>query len=138
MSVRETTAPFFDQWQEIYNYAYDQTSRQTGQSFLTGTPDAYGYDNADQVASATYGAGGADNYAYDPAGNRSSASVASLGGGSITYTANNANQYTSISGWPAPSYDANGNLLQQHGVTYTWDSENKLLSVVPDTRSVAD
>jgi RHS repeat-associated protein len=71
-------------------------------------------------------------------GNRKAASLASQGGASLTYTANSVNQYTSISAQPAPVHDANGNLIQQNGNSYTWDSENRLLSVVPNTPAAGD
>lgn len=120
-----------------HGYTLDPAGRRVGESFLgaTGTPArSYGYDLADQVTSASYGGGQSDSYAYDAMGNRESATLASLGGTTTSYTANNANQYTAISGWPAPVHDANGNLLQQNGVTYTWDSENRLLSLQDATR----
>jgi YD repeat-containing protein len=122
-----------------HGYTLDLAGRRSAETFLgdTGTPArSYGYDLADQVTSASYGAGQADSYAYDAMGNRESATLASLGGTTTQYTANNANQYTSISGWPAPVHDANGNLLQQNGVTYTWDSENRLLSLKDATRRI--
>jgi len=67
-------------------------------------------------------------------GNRTSTT---RGGGlyppSQTYTANNANQYTSLSGMSAPVHDANGNLLTQNGATYTWDSHSRLTSLTDGT-----
>jgi RHS repeat-associated protein len=123
-----------------HGYDYDSTSRRTDETFADGTTAArtYGYDNADQVTGATYGGGLTDSYTYDAAANRSTATVAALGGTAITYTANSANQYTSISGMSAPVHDANGNLTSQNGNTYTWDSENRLLSVVPTSPSAGD
>ncbi len=123
-----------------HGYDYDATSRRTDETFADGTTAArtYGYDTADQVTSATYGAGLNDSYAYDAAANRSGATVAALGGTAITYTANSANQYTSISGMSAPVHDANGNLTSQNGNTYTWDSESRLLSVVPTSPAAGD
>jgi RHS repeat-associated protein len=59
--------------------------------------------------------------------------------GTISYgTANSANQYTTVTGLTPISHDSNGNLTQQNGVTYTWDSENRLLSVVPTTPALGD
>jgi RHS repeat-associated protein len=123
-----------------HSYTYDTTSRRTAESFADGTTPArsYGYDLASQVTSATYGGGQADAYAYDPMGNRQTATLASQGGASLTYTANSVNQYTAISAQPAPVHDANGNLTQQKGNSYTWDSENRLLSVVPNTPATGD
>jgi RHS repeat-associated protein len=118
---------------------YDATGRRTLEIFADGTTAArtYGYDLADQVSSATYGGGLSDAYNYDAMGNRSTASLAINGGATTTYTANNANQYTSISGMSAPVHDPNGNLTFQNGVTYTWDSENRLLSVTDGTTTNA-
>jgi RHS repeat-associated protein len=123
-----------------HGYTLDATGRRAAETFADGTTAArtYGYDTADQVASADYGGNLDDTYAYDAAGNRSSASVASLGGSTITYNANNANQYTSITGLTPISHDANGNLLLQNGVSYVWDSENRLLSVTPNTPAIGD
>ena len=123
-----------------HGYTLDTTGRRTEETFADGSTAArdYGYDAADQVTSADYGSSLTDAYAYDAMGNRTTATVASLGGTTTTYTANNANQYTSITGLTPISHDANGNLLQQNGVTYTWDSENRLLSVTPNTPTVGD
>jgi RHS repeat-associated protein len=123
-----------------HGYGYDLTSRRTDETFADGSTAArtYGYDTADQVTSANYGAGLTDSYTYDAAANRSGASVAALGGSATTYTTNSANQYTSISGMPAPVHDANGNLTSQNGNTYIWDSENRLLSVTPNTPAIGE
>lgn len=118
-----------------HGYGYDTTGRRTSETFPGSTTAArtYGYDTADQIASVDYGGGQTDAYNYDAAGNRATASVASLGGTTLTYTANNANQYTTITGMSAPVHDSNGNLTSQNGVNYTWDSENRLLSVSDGT-----
>ncbi len=123
-----------------HNYTLDSTGRRTGETFSDGTTPtrSYGYDAASQVISADYGSSLTDAYAYDAMGNRTTASVASLGGTTTNYTTNNANQYTTITGLTPISHDANGNLLQQNNVTYTWDSENRLLSVTPNTPSLGD
>ena len=114
---------------------YDLTGRRTLETFPgTSTPArTYGYDTADQVTNANYGSGQTDSYNYDAAANRSTATIAAFGGTATTYTANSANQYTSITGMSAPVHDANGNLTSQNGVTYAWDSENRLLSVSDGT-----
>ncbi|MES2996126.1 MAG: hypothetical protein V4733_04875 [Verrucomicrobiota bacterium] len=122
-----------------HTYSLDTTGRRTGETFADGTTPArtYGYDLTDQVTSATYGAGQTDAYDYDPMGNRESTTLAKDAGATTTYTSNSANQYTSISNQPPPpTYDANGNLLTQGGVTYTWDSENRLFSVTDGNTTV--
>ncbi len=119
-----------------HSYTYDQTSRRTGETFADGTtaPRTYGYDSADQVTSATYSTSLSDAYAYDPMGNRTSATIASSQiSNQVSYTTNSANQYTSITAMAPPIHDANGNLTSQNGVTYTWDSENRLLSTSDGT-----
>ncbi len=123
-----------------HGYTLDATGRRTAETFTDGsTPTrSYGYDTADQVTSATYGSSQSDTYAYDPMGNRTTASIASQGGSATTYTANNVNQYTSATGLTPITHDANGNLLLQNGVTYTWDSENRLLSVAPIAPALGD
>ena len=116
-------------------YTIDTTGRRTAETFSDGTTTArtYGYDNADQVTSATYASGVSDAYKYDAMGNRTSATLAINSGTTTSYTANNVNQYTAISGFSAPVHDPNGNLTFQNGITYTWDSENRLLSVTDGT-----
>ena len=109
-----------------HGYTLDSSGRRTAETFADGSTPArsYGYDFADQVTSADYGSSQTDTYNYDPMGNRTTASMASQGGATTTYTANNANQYTAISGWSAPTHDPNGNLLQQNGVTYIWGNHD--------------
>jgi RHS repeat-associated protein len=118
-----------------HGYAIDTTGRRTAETFSDGTTPArtYGYDTTDQVTSATYGGGQSDAYNYDAMGNRTSATLAINSGATTTYTANNVNQYTAISGFSAPIHDPNGNLTFQNGITYTWDSENRLLSITDGT-----
>ncbi|MES2996683.1 MAG: RHS repeat-associated core domain-containing protein [Verrucomicrobiota bacterium] len=127
-----------------HTYALDTTGRRTSETFSDGTTPArtYGYDSTDQVTSADYGSGQTDAYDYDPMGNRENATFSRSVGvpptsGTVTYTTNSANQYTAISNQPPPpTYDANGNLLTQNGITYTWDSENRLMSVSDGTTTV--
>ena len=118
-----------------HGYTIDTTGRRSAETFSDGTTPArtYGYDNADQVTSATYDTGVSDAYNYDAMGNRTTATLAINSGATTTYAANNVNQYTAISGFSAPVHDANGNLTFQNGITYTWDSENRLLSITDGT-----
>jgi len=73
-------------------------------------------------------------------GNRTSATIASQGGGTFNYgNATSANQYTSITGRSAITHDANGNQpLNGAGAEFTWDSENRLLTVTPVSPSLGD
>ncbi len=118
-----------------HGYTIDTTGRRSAETFSDGTTPArtYGYDNADQVTSATYDTGVSDAYNYDAMGNRTTATLAINSGATTTYTANNVNQYTAISGFSTPVHDPNGNLTFQNGITYTWDSENRLLSITDGT-----
>jgi len=121
-------------------YDLDPTGRRTASRSVGVSPtsSSYTYDPTNQVVSADYGSSQTDAYAYDPMGNRTTVNVATQGGTNTTYTTNTANQYTSITGLTPISHDANGNLLQQNGVTYTWDSENRLLTVSPSTPALGD
>ena len=118
-----------------HSYTYDSTGRRTAETRTGILPatNTYGYDSADQVTSADYGNSQTDAYAYDPMGNRTTARSAAVSATPTTYTTNSANQYTSISNLAPPIHDANGNLISQGGVTYTWDSENRLLSTTDGT-----
>jgi RHS repeat-associated protein len=63
--------------------------------------------------------------------------------GSTTYTANPLNQYTAITGNPAPTYDADGNLLSGlrsplSVFTCTWNGENRMLSSTSANVAIAD
>ena len=96
----------------------------------------YGYDALSRLTEARYAPSVNANavdadllrrylYTYDLSGNRLSESLA-LNGGSPTvtsYTYNAANQITN-SGF---TYDANGNLLFDNILEYTWDRANRLL-----------
>lgn len=67
-------------------------------------------------------------YVLDAVGNHSTVTE---DGQTTTYTANNRNAYTTVTG-PAnysPHYDANGNLTQDGQHTYSYDFDNHLISV---------
>jgi RHS repeat-associated protein len=90
--------------------------------------DAFGYNARSEVVSATVAS---NEYAYDHIGNHTTASVNS---DTTTYTANALNQYSQISVPSVPSvdnliYDLDGNLLTNGVWSYTWDCENRLVSV---------
>jgi hypothetical protein len=52
---------------------------------------------------------------------------ASSGAYTDTYTTNNMNQYTNLSGDTSFTYDGNCNLSGLDGSTYTYDAENRLV-----------
>ena len=68
------------------------------------------------------------DYNYDPIGNRLTYTV--TGGTQTSYTCNNLNQYT-VTANPAETftYDADGNLTNDGTFSYTWDAENRLITV---------
>ena len=64
---------------------------------------------------------------YDPIGNRQLASVNEV---TNLYQANELNQYTNINeGAVVPVYDADGNMTSYGSWQFTWDAENRLISV---------
>ena len=78
-------------------------------------------------------------YQYDPIGNRKIAvkrqnSVVSTN----HYVANELNQYSQVSGFQSQvfSYDADGNLTNANGWTFTWDAENRLITASNGTTVV--
>ena len=73
-----------------------------------------------------------DGYAYDDIGNLL---VSYIGANTNSYSANNLNQYTSILHASAPSsedylfYDLDGNLTNDSVFAYSYDAQNRLVSV---------
>jgi RHS repeat-associated protein len=67
-------------------------------------------------------------YAFDPIGNRI---VSTNNSEVLTYTANELNQYTTISNavTALPTYDDDGNMLANGVLSYVWDGENRLVGV---------
>ena len=88
----------------------------------------YGYDVISQLTSFKRGTTVDKSYQFDLLGNR----VKVLENGVATnYTSNNVNAYTSITGGLnfTPQYDDNGNMLNDDKHTYTYNFNNKLVSV---------
>jgi RHS repeat-associated protein len=122
-------------------YTLSPDGRRTGIT-RNGNGETYGYDNARQVTSASFPDLSASNsYAYDNAGNRSSATT---NGTTTTYLANLVNEYTTITGTPAPPlYDDNGNAIAYPvrplgssslaSCVFTWDINNQLISATVGT-----
>ena len=124
-----------------YDYTYDAAGRRTkiarSGSAMSGTRnDAYGYNIRNELISATKNAENTEyQYSYDDIGNRLSSFDL---GTNHTYTANNLNQYTSISNFVlyvsfvadfAPQFDDDGNqtLIQTStGIwSVTYNGENR-------------
>ena len=115
-------------WHEC---SFDLLGRPTNVVDSTMLVRAYGYNNRNELSFATSGTN-AFAYAYDTIGNRTFTIVNSE---TNLYSANNLNQYTSILRTSAPprepTYDADGNLMQDDKYSYAYDSENRLVSVTP-------
>ena len=134
----------------------------SGQAFTADEFNLYGYNDRNELTeSARYiGADISDttnpvepeyrSYNYDPIGNRNDATEWDKAGAvqsNLTYTSNQLNQYELIIndiGQPADSltYDTDGNLTSiSDGTTttqYTYNAENRLISVEPETPSDND
>ena len=115
-----------------YECGFDLLGRPTNAVDSAMLVRAYGYNNRNELTFATSGTN-AFAYVYDSIGNRTSSLVNSE---TNSYTANNLNQYTSIrqdSGTlcanKIPQYDADGNLTEDGKYSYTYDAENRLVSV---------
>lgn len=90
--------------------------------------ESYGYDVISQLTSFRRGTTVDKSYEFDLLGNR----IRTLENGVATnYTSNNVNAYTAITGGLTftPQYDDNGNMLNDDKHTYTYDFNNKLVSV---------
>ena len=87
---------------------------------------SYSVDDSSRLTAATSSLGKAYGYGYDANDNITSQQTPS-GGGNLSY--NSLNQ---IAGY---SYDADGNLLDDGQRSYTWDAENRLLSVTLKTQA---
>ncbi len=106
-----------------FDYAHDAGSRVTSRN-----NDVFEYNMRNEVTGAilndiSY------LYAYDGIGNFISNSRDEI---QTLYAANNLNQYTEIApanGITSPIHDANGNLVSDGAFTYTWDDENRLVSI---------
>ncbi|XCN71144.1 MAG: RHS repeat-associated core domain-containing protein [Candidatus Electrothrix aestuarii] len=60
---------------------------------------------------------------------------------SVGYTANDLNQYTSVEtngAAASPAYDNDGGLTDDGTFTYTWNGENRLITITPKTPTVGE
>jgi len=119
-----------------YGCTNDSTGRRTsvqksGTAFSQTDTVTWTYDDRSQVTDAV--ASNDANYDYDPIGNRTSSATRETGTAvTSTYTANQLNQYTAITGRTSPAYDDDGNmtLLPDAGGDWTlgWNGENRLVT----------
>lgn len=94
--------------------------------------EEYGYDAISQLISFKRGTAVDKTYQFDLLGNR----IKTIENGiTTTYTANNVNTYTAISGGLSftPKYDGNGNLLNDDNHTFVYDLNNRMISVNDNT-----
>jgi RHS repeat-associated protein len=109
-------------------YTYDAAGNRTAKTnLLNNITERYTYDPTYRLTEVTQGAMTTESYSYDAVGNR----LSSLGMSPYVY--NSSNELTST---PSATftYDNNGNTLTKTDssgtITYNWDFENRLSSVV--------
>jgi RHS repeat-associated protein len=88
----------------------------------------YGYDDLARLKNASCGTAWSQTFTYDPFGNIVKAGSSAF---QATYSAA-TNRIATITGAPAPTYDANGNLLtitDSAAHSYSWDAEGKPASL---------
>gem|GEM_PF-1287442 len=141
-----------------YEYSYDPIGRRenvknSGSAFTASGFNLYGYNDRNELtASNRYlGIDPIDTsqpvesekrgYVYDNIGNRKQATAWDAANAlrlQLTYTANQLNQYNLITGdngqaSEEPSYDDDGNMTGYGAMRYTYDGENRLAVVAPET-----
>jgi YD repeat-containing protein len=120
----------------VLNYAYDPVgNRQYEHRDNNLGNDDLDYDLNSQLTDFTRSVTLASNttsaFTFDASGNRSKLVK---DGVTTNYTINNLNEYATITGIAAPTYDDNGNLLTYDDgagtATFTYDSSNRLTKAV--------
>jgi RHS repeat-associated protein len=111
-----------------YDYQYGPTGNRTSSVEANGRALNWSYDGIyrltnETVTSAPSGKNGSVSYGLDPVGNRLS-DTSSLSGVSSSSATFDADDRLSTE-----TYDGNGNTLTTGGKTFTYDSENHLMSM---------
>lgn len=115
-------------WSETFDYTYDKVGNRLTKTIDSTDVHDYTYDNIYQLTNVAYPDTNSVIYNYDALGNR----ISVVNGGTTSYTSNNLNQYTSVSG-VGFTYDDNGNLTGDGINSYVYDSQNRLTEVnTPD------
>ena len=115
-----------------FDYTYDALGRPIARNL-----DEFGYNARGEVAWARYGTNTlADIYDYDFIGNFTSNR---LRGAWMQFAANELNEYATVTDMVARAlvYDLDGNLLTNGIWSYTYDSENRLSSIMSNGLFVA-
>jgi RHS repeat-associated protein len=86
---------------------------------------SYGYDDMTRLTSANCGSAASQTFAYDPFGNidKSGSPYSFV----PTYSAT-TNRMTNIAGF-TPTYDGNGNVLNDNYHSYAWDADGHAISI---------
>lgn len=92
----------------------------------------YTADDLARISKVDCGAAWGQTFAFDPFGNVQKTKISGSGGTSFAPTYQSSpsptNRISLING-QAPTYDANGNSLNDTFHTYTWDAENRAVSI---------
>jgi len=121
-----------------YTYQLGPTGMRTGATELNGRTLAWSYDGIYRLTGETISQdptknNGSATYTLDPVGNRLAESSSLPGIESGSFGPYNANDQL-----PQENYDANGNTTATGGKTFTYDSENHLMSMNGTVRMVYD
>jgi len=121
-----------------YTYQLGPTGIRTGAQELNGRTLAWSYDGIYRLTGETISQdpsknNGSATYTLDPVGNRlaESSSLPGINSGSF-------GPYNADDQLPSENYDANGNTTATGGKTFTYDSENHLMSMNGTVRMVYD
>lgn len=119
------------------HYNYDQLSRRSSLSYGNGATSTYTFqlnDDLTAIAAAFVGSSVTLSYGFNKV-HQETSRTASDGSyvwhpaiaGSVSYSANNVNKYPTVGGI-SYAYDGNANLTGDGTWTYTYDTENHLLT----------
>jgi len=118
---------------QALTYSYDGVGNVTGitDNVTATNSQTLTYDDLDRLDQAT-GNYGFYDYAYDAIGNMTM--NPQMVGGTMTYPASGAGSIqphaVSTAGGNTYTYDANGNMLTGAGRAFTWNQENKPLTII--------
>ncbi len=137
------TASFASGASTAYTFEPNRNLRTSVQNqYSTATISQYDYthDNIGRRTSATMTGDVFENPALPPAPDEllmiDTDTTTSVG-----YSANDLNQYTSVDtngSAASPAYDEDGSLTDDGTFSYTWNGENRLITITPKTPAVGD